>query len=92
VLKGESQGKSLIDAMRDGSDDGMLHFDGEIQKLIREGVVDIETGLAFATNAGNLRLELADLMDGQENIADSLPTPPPLPDTSTAEAEMEIER
>jgi twitching motility protein PilT len=90
VLKGESQGKSLIDAMRDGSDDGMLHFDGEIQKLVREGVVDIDTGLAFATNAGNLRLELADLMDNQGDITDVLPLAPPV--TVPAETEMEIER
>src|ERR1700687_5135606 len=63
VLKGESQGKSLVDAMHDGSDDGMQHFDGEIQKLIRSGAIDIETGLAFATNSGNLRLELSDFME-----------------------------
>src|SRR6266704_4373792 len=37
VEKGESEGKSLLDAMRDGSTEGMLHFDGEIDKLIRAG-------------------------------------------------------
>jgi twitching motility protein PilT len=29
VEKGESEGKSLVDAMRDGSTEGMQHFDGE---------------------------------------------------------------
>jgi Tfp pilus assembly ATPase PilU len=47
--------------MRDGNTEGMQHFDGEIEKLIREGIVDFETGLSYATNPGNLRLELADL-------------------------------
>lgn len=62
--KGEGEGKSLIDAMRDGGLDGMQHFDGEIEKLIRNRVVDMETGCAYATNAGNLRLELSDFVEG----------------------------
>jgi twitching motility protein PilT len=61
--KGEQEGKSLLDAMRDGDQEGMQDFDTNIEKLIRAGVVDLETGLAFATNAGNLRLSLADLAD-----------------------------
>src|SRR6187397_1207082 len=32
VEKGESEGKSLLDAMRDGSNDGMQHFDAELNK------------------------------------------------------------
>ena len=35
--KGEVEGKSLLDAMRDGDTEGMQHFDGEIEKLIRAG-------------------------------------------------------
>src|SRR5580704_5246885 len=61
VEKGEGDGKTLLDAMRVGSQDGMQTFDGEIEKLIREGVVDLDTGLAYSTNPGNLQLELADL-------------------------------
>ena len=64
VEKGESEGKSLLDAMRDGDTEGMQHFDGEIQRLIREGVVDLQAGMGFATNAGNLRLEMADYLEG----------------------------
>jgi twitching motility protein PilT len=63
VEKGESEGKSLVDAMRDGSTEGMQHFDGELEKLIRAGTIDLDSGLAYATNAGNLRLELADLAE-----------------------------
>lgn len=65
VEKGESEGKSLLDAMRDGSNDGMQFFDGEIEKLVRSGTIDMDTALAFATNAGNLRLELADFVEGK---------------------------
>jgi twitching motility protein PilT len=63
VEKGEGEGKTLLDAMRDGDTDGMQHFDGVIEKFIREGIVDFETGLAFSTNPGNMRLELADYID-----------------------------
>ena len=63
VEKGESEGKTLLDAMRDGSQDGMQYFDAEIERMIREGSIDFETGMSFATNAGNLRLQLADYLD-----------------------------
>jgi twitching motility protein PilT len=61
VEKGEGDGKTLLDAMRSGDQDGMQHFDGEIEKLIRQGIIDMDTGLAYSTNPGNLQLELADL-------------------------------
>jgi twitching motility protein PilT len=63
VEKGEGEGKTLVDAMRDGTTEGMQHFDSELERMIRAGILDIETGLGYATNAGNLRLELADLAD-----------------------------
>jgi twitching motility protein PilT len=61
VEKGESDGKTLLDAMRVGEQDGMQHFDGNIERLIREGVIEMDTGLAYATNPGNLQLEMSDL-------------------------------
>ncbi len=64
VERGEHEGKTLLDAMRDGSQDGMCDFDGELEKLIRSGVIDMETGLASSTNQGNLRLQLADFSEG----------------------------
>jgi len=63
VEKGEQEGKTILEAMRDGDTEGMQHFDGEIEKLIRAGTIDLETGLAYATNPGNLGLELADLSE-----------------------------
>lgn len=68
VQKGESEGKSLLDAMRDGSNEGMQCFDDEIEKLIRAGIVDMDTGLSYATNAGNLRLQLADLLESDSGV------------------------
>jgi len=95
VEKGESEGKSLLDAMRDGSNEGMQHFDGEIERLIREGVVDFETGLTYSTNAGNLRLEMADFLDQRPRAAarPAAPAKPaaPAPDPN-ATVEFEIER
>jgi len=67
VQKGENEGKTLLDAMRDGSTEGMQCFDDEIQRMIRAKVIDIQTGLSYATNAGNLRLELADLVESQDS-------------------------
>jgi len=63
IEKGDSEGQSLLDAMRDGTTDGMQHFDGELDKMIRSDVVDFETALGFATNPGNLRLEMQDYLD-----------------------------
>jgi len=72
VEKGELEGKTLLDAMRVGMTEGMQHFDGEIEKLIRAGTIDLETGMAYATNAGNLRLELADFSPPPEPAAASV--------------------
>jgi twitching motility protein PilT len=69
VQKGEDEGKTLLDAMRDGSTEGMQCFDDEIEKLIRSGVLDIQTGLLYSTNAGNLRLLLADLLEEPSDIS-----------------------
>jgi twitching motility protein PilT len=73
VEKGESDGKTLLDAMRDGNQDGMQYFDGEIERLIRAGVIELEVGLSYATNAGNLRLELADLAEEMNEAAQPEP-------------------
>ena len=61
IEKGDQEGKTLLDAMRDGDTEGMQHFDGGIEQLIRAGAIELETGLAYATNPGNLRLQLADI-------------------------------
>ena len=84
VEKGESEGKSLLDAMRDGSTEGMQHFDGEIEKLIRAGIVEFDTGLSYSTNTGNLRLEMADFLEERQNNAPA--------HKSSATTALEIER
>jgi twitching motility protein PilT len=63
VERGESEGKSLLDAMRDGELDGMQHFDGELEKLVREGLIAYSTAMLYATNPGNLKIQLADVPD-----------------------------
>lgn len=83
VQKGETEGKSLLDAIRDGSVDGMQCFDDEIEKLIRAGTIDMETGLSYATNAGNLRLQLVDLLEPQPQLK----TEAAKPETAKAETQ-----
>jgi len=61
IEKGESEGKSLIDAMEQGDMDGMQTFDGVIEQLIRDGAVTTEAALPYSTNQNNLLLRLADL-------------------------------
>jgi twitching motility protein PilT len=63
VEKGEGDGKTLVDAMRDGTTEGMQHFDAELERMVRAGILDLDVALSYATNAGNLRLEMADLAE-----------------------------
>jgi twitching motility protein PilT len=65
---GEGEGKTLLDAMRDSELDGMQHFDGEIEKLIRSGVISMSTGLLYSTNPGNLRVQLSDVADDEDSL------------------------
>ena len=59
IEKGEHEGKTLLDAIKAGEADGMQSFDSEIAKLVRNGMVDLETGVSFANNASVLGQELA---------------------------------
>jgi twitching motility protein PilT len=63
IEQGEKDGRTLLDAMRDGAEDGMQHFDGEIERLIRSGEIDLDTGMSYSTNPNNLRLQIADLFE-----------------------------
>jgi twitching motility protein PilT len=85
--RGEQEGKTLLDAMRDGDTEGMQHFDGNIEQLIRAGIVELDTGLAYATNPSNLRLQLADIAG--EPPPEVTKTGPP--QSSDREAELIIE-
>jgi twitching motility protein PilT len=58
IERGDHDGKTLLDAMKAGASEGMQHFDGEIAQLVRDRVVDLETGLSFASNPTVLGQEL----------------------------------
>src|SRR5579863_7551945 len=55
----ENDPSSLLAVMKDGAADGMQHFDGELEKLVRSGLVNLETAEAYATNPQELRQTLA---------------------------------
>jgi len=67
--KGDGEGKTLLDAMKDGELEGMQHFDGELEKMVRSGAVTPGTALLYATNPGNLRLQLADVAGDEVIVA-----------------------
>ena len=73
VEKGESDGKSLLDAMEQGDQEGMQTFDRVIEKFVREGILTKETALPYATNSNNLLLSLADFS------GETPPAPKPSP-------------
>jgi twitching motility protein PilT len=72
IEKGEAEGKSLIDAMEQGDQEGMQTFDAVIEQLIRQGVVSREGAMPYATNANNLLLRISDMSE-----APKPPEPPP---------------
>lgn len=68
IEKGEDQGKSLLDAMRDGEIDGMQDFDSVIRRMIEKEQITLEDGLSFATNQNNLLLQLKGLGSTEDYI------------------------
>jgi twitching motility protein PilT len=68
IEKGESEGKTLLDAIRDGEIDGMQDFDAVIRKMIEDKVVSLEDGLSYATNQNNLLLQLKGLSSTEDYI------------------------
>jgi twitching motility protein PilT len=77
IENGETEGKSLLDAMRDGKLDGMQDFDTVIKDLIEREIISVEDGLGFATNQNNLLLSLKGLTSGEDYVrsqADNLVT------------------
>ncbi len=50
-----SSGEDLLQAMRDGASEGMQYFDGELEKLVRAGVVDSDTAMMYATDPEELQ-------------------------------------
>jgi twitching motility protein PilT len=68
IEEGESDGKSLLDAMRDGKLEGMQDFDTVLREMIERKIVSMEDGLAFATNQNNLLLALQGLSSSEDYI------------------------
>lgn len=73
IEKGESEGKSLIDAMEQGDQEGMQTFDGVIEHMVRTGVLTQEGAMPYATNAGNLILRLGDLGGSPVDAPEAVP-------------------
>ncbi len=68
IETGEVEGKSLLDAMRDGKIDGMQDYDDVIKQLIESRTISMEDGLAFATNQNNLLLSLKGMAASEDFI------------------------
>ena len=68
IERGESEGKSLQDAMEQGEVEGMQTFDSVIEKMIRANIVTKDDGLAYASNYGNLLLRLGEYGGGGEAL------------------------
>jgi len=98
IEKGETEGKTLLDAIRDGEIDGMQDFDSVIRGLIEQKVITMEDGLSFATNQNNLLLQLKGLASTEDYVnADrrkampkpSVAPPPPPENTDSVLSMME---
>ena len=66
IEKGETEGKSLLDAIRDGEIDGMQDFDSVIRDMINAKKITMDDGLSFATNQNNLLLQLKGLSSTED--------------------------
>lgn len=64
IERGETEGKSLTDAMKQGDVDGMQDFDTVIESMVRNGLIKPEDALMYATNRGNLQLSLSEIGSG----------------------------
>lgn len=71
IEKGESEGKTLLDAIRDGEIDGMQDFDSVIRKMIEDKIITLEDGLSYATNQNNLLLQLKGLSSTEDYLSQS---------------------
>jgi twitching motility protein PilT len=75
IIKGETAGRSLVDAMNDGYLEGMQSFDRELERMVRQNLVDEKIAISYATNPNNLTLQLQGL--GSDHIdGPAVPSPP----------------
>lgn len=98
IEKGESEGKTLLDAIRDGEIDGMQDFDGVIKKLVEDKTISLEDGLSYATNQNNLLLQLKGLSSTEDYLNQNNSTrpsidamaPPPPPTATPASSVLDM--
>ena len=76
VERGETEGRTLLDAMRDGEIDGMQDFDTILRKKIEDGTITLEDGLSFSTNQNNLLLQLKGLSSTEDYNPPTQTMPP----------------
>ena len=96
IEKGEENGKSLLDAMRDGEIDGMQDFDTVLRRMIETNVISLEDGLSFSTNQNNLLLQLKGLSSTEDfhnapppQVSQPTPVvPPPTPRSTNSFLDM----
>ena len=95
IEKGESEGKTLLDAIRDGEIDGMQDFDSVIRGFIESNLITLDDGLSYATNQNNLLLQLKGLASTEDYIGDGKPktvkmagAPIPAPATTSSVLDM----
>ncbi len=78
IEKGETEGKTLLDAIRDGEIDGMQDFDSVIRDMIEKKLITMDDGLSFATNQNNLLLQLKGLSSTEDYANPTKPMPKPM--------------
>jgi twitching motility protein PilT len=54
----DSSGGTVLEALKNGAAEGMQHFDGELEKLFRAEIIDLETAINYATDAAQLQRSL----------------------------------
>jgi twitching motility protein PilT len=86
IERGEGEGRSLVQAMEDGSLEGMQNFDAIIERLIQEKVITKDDGLAYSTNPHNLALRLSGFGGGSVSEEVLNPTRPSAPPAASAGA------
>jgi twitching motility protein PilT len=87
IIKGETAGRSLVDAMNDGYLEGMQSFDRELERMVRSNLVDEKIAISYATNPNNLTLALQGL--GSDHIGGGPIPGEPLP-TQTAKPSVGV--
>ena len=55
----DPSGETLLEVIKHGASEGMQHFDAEIEKLVRAGIVDLEAALTYATDPQELQRALS---------------------------------